>query len=220
MKYVVYYRVSTKQQGKSGLGLEAQKMQVTNFLKDGDTILNEFTDIDSGKNDNRVNLKKAIDHAKKNDAKLLIAKLDRLSRNVSFIFQLRDSKVDFVCCDLPDANTLTIGIFATMAQHEREIISKRTKAALEVRKARGFKLGTPKNLTNEGRSKAWQTTRDKATNNENNKRAAMMICELYGTMSLQAIADKMNDGGFKTSTGKAFHKTSVSRIYKRYCLSK
>ena len=220
MEYVVYYRVSTKKQGKSGLGLAAQKIQVTNFLKDDDSILSEFTDIDSGKNDNRVELQKAIDHAKKNNAKLLIAKLDRLSRNVSFIFHLRDSKVDFVCCDLPDANTLTIGIFATMAQHEREIISKRTKAALQVRKARGYKLGTPKNLTNEGRSKAWQTTRDKATNNANNRRAAMMICELYGTMSLQAIADKMNDGGFKTSTGKAFHKTSVSRIYKRYCLNK
>jgi len=143
MKYVVYYRVSTKEQGKSGLGLEAQKAEVNRFLKEDDSIIKEFTDIDSGKNDNRVELQKAIEHAKKENAKLLIAKLDRLSRSVSFIFQLRDSKVDFVCCDLPDANTLTIGIFATMAQHEREVISKRTKAALAARKAKGFKLGTP-----------------------------------------------------------------------------
>lgn len=218
MKYVVYYRVSTKEQGKSGLGLEAQKAEVNRFLKEDDSIIKEFTDIDSGKNDNRVELQKAIEHAKKENAKLLIAKLDRLSRSVSFIFQLRDSKVDFVCCDLPDANTLTIGIFATMAQHEREVISKRTKAALAARKAKGFKLGTPANLTAAGRKKAHQAVRAKAANNENNKRAAMLISEYKSKgMSLQAIADKLNNNSYRTSQGKQFQKTTVSRIYKRYC---
>lgn len=218
-KYVAYYRVSTKQQGKSGLGLEAQMTEVKRHLKANDTIIKEFTETSSGKNDNREEIAKAIEYAKENSATLLIAKLDRLARKVSFIFQLRDSKVDFVCCDIPDANTLTVGIFATMAQHEREIISKRTKAALAAKKARGFVLGTPANLTNAAREKAWQTNREKAANNDNNNRAAMLICEYKEKgMTLQAIADKLNANKYRTSTGKQFHKTSVTRIYKRYCL--
>jgi len=221
MEYVVYYRVSTKEQGNSGLGLEAQKAEVNRFVKEDDSIINEFTDIDSGKNNDRVELNNAIEYAKKNNAKLLIAKLDRLSRNVSFIFQLRDSKVDFVCCDLPDANTLTIGIFATMAQHEREIISKRTKAALAALKAKGVVLGTPENLTDAGRKKAHKAVKLKAANNPNNKRAALLISEYKKQgMSLKSIAEKLNAGGFKTSQGKQFQKTTVSRIYKRYCLNK
>ena len=217
-EYVAYYRVSTKKQGKSGLGLEAQKVEVNRYLKEGDKILIEFIEIDSGKNNKRIELAKAIDYAKKNKATLLIAKLDRLSRNVSFIFQLRDSKVDFVCCDIPDANTLTIGIFATMAQHEREVISQRTKAALAARKARGLKLGTPSNLTIEGRKKAWQTNKDKAANNDNNRRAAMLVCEYKKQgLTLEVIANLLNENGFKTSRGGKFHKTTVTRIYERYC---
>jgi DNA invertase Pin-like site-specific DNA recombinase len=217
-KYVAYYRVSTQKQGKSGLGLEAQKAEVNRYLKGSDKILIEYIEIDSGKNNKRIELAKAINYANKNKATLLIAKLDRLSRNASFIFQLRDSKVDFVCCDIPDANTLTIGIFATMAQHEREVISKRTKAALTARKARGFKLGTPKNLTDEGRKKAWQTNKDKAANNDNNRRAAMLVCEYKKQgLTLDAIAKLLNENGFKTSRGGDFHKTTVTRIYERYC---
>jgi len=218
MQYVAYYRVSTKQQGKSGLGLEAQKAEVNRYLKADDTIIKEFTEVSSGKNDQRVEIAKAIEYCIKNDATLLIAKLDRLSRNVSFIFQLRDSKVNFVCCDIPDANTLTIGIFATMAQHEREIISKRTKAALAARKAKGLPLGTPKNLTDSGRQRAWAANRAKATSNDNNNRAAMLIAEYKKQgMTLQAIADRLNANNFRTSTGKRFHKTTVTRIYERYC---
>ena len=220
MQYVAYYRVSTKQQGKSGLGLEAQKAEVNRYLKADDTIIKEFTEVSSGKNDQRVEIAKAIEYCIKNDATLLIAKLDRLSRNVSFIFQLRDSKVNFVCCDIPDANTLTIGIFATMAQHEREIISKRTKAALAARKAKGLPLGTPKNLTDSGRQKAWAVNREKAASNDNNNRAAMLIAEYKKQgMTLQAIADKLNTNNFRTSTGKQFHKTTVTRIYERYCMA-
>jgi len=217
MKYVAYYRVSTKQQGKSGLGLEAQKAEVKRHLKADDTIIAEFTETSSGKNDNREEIAKAIDFCKKNDATLLIAKLDRLARKVSFIFQLRDSKVKFVCCDIPDANTLTVGVFATMAQHEREIISKRTKAALAAKKAQGFKLGT-NNLTNEGRAKGSAAIAAKAANNKNNNRAAMLICEYKKQgMTLLAIAEKLNNNNYRSSTGKLFQKTTVSRIYKRYC---
>ena len=219
MQYVAYYRVSTKQQGKSGLGLEAQKAEVNRYLKVDDIIIKEFTEVSSGKNDQRVEIAKAIEYCIKNDATLLIAKLDRLSRNVSFIFQLRDSKVNFVCCDIPDANTLTIGIFATMAQHEREIISKRTKAALAARKAKGLPLGTPKNLTDSGRQRAWASNRAKAASNNNNNRAAMLIAEYKKQgIALQAIADRLNDNNFRTSTGKRFHKTTVTRIYERYCM--
>jgi len=220
MNYVAYYRVSTKHQGKNGLGMDAQKAEVNRFLKEGDQIEKEFTEVSSGKNDDRQELSNAIEYCIKNNTTLLIAKLDRLSRNVSFIFQLRDSKVNFVCCDIPDANTLTIGIFATMAQHEREIISKRTKAALAVRKAKGLPLGNPQNLTDTGRQRAWAVIRSKAKNNDNNRRATMLICEYKKQgMTLQEIADKLNNNGFKSSKGKPFHKTTVMRIYKRYCLT-
>lgn len=217
MKYVAYYRVSTKQQRNSGLGLEGQQADVRQFLKDSDELINEFTDIDSGKNDVREQLTAAIEYSKKNDAKLLIAKLDRLSRNVSFIFKLRDSKVDFQCCDLPDANTLTIGIFATMAQHERELISKRTKAALQARKERGLKLGTPENLTDEGRAKGRATASARAASNENSIKA-MELVSLYKEkgLTLKAIATKLNKNGFKTARGNKFQKTTVTRLYNRY----
>lgn len=217
MKYVAYYRVSTKQQGKSGLGLEAQKTLVNQFLKAGDEIVTEFIEVDSGGNSSRVQISKAIEYCKSNDATLLIAKLDRLARNVSFIFNLRDSNVKFVCCDIPDANTLNIGIFATMAQYEKELISARTKAALAAKKAQGFKLGT-NNLTDEGRAKGSAALTAKAANNENNRRATMLVCEYKKQgMTLEAIANKLNDNGFKSSTGKLFQKTTVSRLYKRYC---
>jgi DNA invertase Pin-like site-specific DNA recombinase len=217
MKYVAYYRVSTKQQGNSGLGLEAQKSAVMSFIRNDESMLAaEFSEIESGKNDDRVGLADAIDFCKKNKATLLIAKLDRLSRNAAFIFKLKDSKIDFTCCDLPEANTLTIGIFATLAQHERELISKRTKAALQALKDRGVKLGKPENLTKEGRDKAHAANRIKAANNENNKRALAMVCEYKKQgMTLQAIADKLNNAGFKSSTGKAFQRTTVNRLLKR-----
>jgi DNA invertase Pin-like site-specific DNA recombinase len=120
-KYVAYYRVSTQKQGNSGLGLDSQRQQVQSFVNCTTCIIAEYTEIESGKNNNREQLLAAIATAKKEGAKLVIAKLDRLSRNANFIFTLRDSGVDFVCADMPDANTLTIGIFAVMAQHEREL---------------------------------------------------------------------------------------------------
>lgn len=140
MKYVAYFRVSTKEQGCSGLGLQSQKQNAFRFAKaQGGTIISEFEEVESGKNNERIELEKAIRHAKQNDATLLIAKLDRLSRNAAFIFKLRDEKVKFVCVDLPDANTMTIGIFATFAQHEAEVISQRTVAALREKKRRWLK---------------------------------------------------------------------------------
>lgn len=125
----------------------------------------------------------AIDHAKRIRGTLLIAKLDRLSRNAGFIFALRDSGVDFVCADMPDANTLTIGIFAVLAQHEREVISSRTKAALQAKKTQGARLGKPENLTPLARKKGVQARMLLAATNENNRRgsgpAREVISRLY-----------------------------------------
>lgn len=153
--YVAYYRVSTKQQGYTRLGLDAQKSAVLDYARySGGRILFEYTEIESGRKDQRQELHKAISIAKANGAVLLIAKLDRLARNAGFIFTLRDAGVSFVCCDMPDANTLTIGIFAALAQYEAELISSRTKAALAQKKAQGFKLGTPKPYDQAARDKS------------------------------------------------------------------
>ena len=144
-------------------------MAVAGFVH-GPTVA-EFTEVESGKNNQRVQLATAIDRAKKENAVLVIAKLDRLSRNASFIFTLRDSGVNFQCVDMPDANTLTIGIFATLAQHERELISSGTKAALNAKIAQGAKLGKPENLTSNAQAKGVASNVARAKANENNRRA-------------------------------------------------
>jgi DNA invertase Pin-like site-specific DNA recombinase len=147
MNYVAYYRVSTQQQGRSGLGLEAQRAAVLQHVGQALEPGNEFTEVETGKGSNALDrrpvLKAALAEAKRTKATLIIAKLDRLARNVSFIAQLMESKVKFICADMPEATELTLHIMAAMAQHERQMISERTKAALAAAKARGVKLGNP-----------------------------------------------------------------------------
>jgi len=138
-KYVAYFRVSTTKQGRSGLGLEAQQEAVKHYA---DRIIHSFTEIESGKNDSRIQLAAAIELCRTSGASLLIAKLDRLSRKASFLLTLRDSGVQIIAADMPNCSTLEYGIRAVIAQNEREEISKRTKAALDAAKARGVKLGT------------------------------------------------------------------------------
>ena len=135
-KIIAYYRVSTRKQGAEGLGIDAQRADVARYAAGNGEIIAHYTEVESGKKDSRPELTKALQHAKQTGATLVIAKLDRISRNASFILRLRDSGVDFVACDLPGASTLTIGFMAIIAQHEREAISSRTKAAAEVRKQR------------------------------------------------------------------------------------
>src|SRR6266481_1989090 len=142
-QFVAYYRVSTDRQGRSGLGLEAQQAAVRGYLGALAPIA-EFTVIEPGKRNDRPQLKEALALCRKRKAKLVIAKLDRLSRNLAFIATLMDSGVEFVAVDNPHANKLTIHILAAVAQHEREIISARTSAALKAAKARGKRLGNPK----------------------------------------------------------------------------
>ena len=215
-RYVPYFRVSTARQGQSGLGLEAQQATVRAFVQDPAQLLTEYVEIESGKKNQRPQLLAAIAEARRVGATLLIAKLDRLSRNAGFIFALRDSGVAFVCCDMPDANTLTVGLFAVIAQHERETISKRTKDALTAKKARGAILGTPANLTADARQRGLVMRQQNAREHQANKQASRVatLLQLQGH-NLTQIARELNEAGYRTRRGKAFHLATVRRLLVR-----
>src|SRR3954464_4720255 len=141
-RFVAYYRVSTDRQGRSGLGLEAQREAVRCYLNGGNwTLADEVTEVESGKRNDRPELDRALGLCRLYGATLVVAKLDRLARNVAFISKLMESGVDFVAVDFPQANRLTVHILAAVAEHEAAMISARTKAALGAAKARGVKLG-------------------------------------------------------------------------------
>ena len=179
MKYVVYYRVSTKKQGLSGLGLEAQRTIVENYIK-GNKVINEFTEIETGKSANRPQLNKALQACKENNATLIVAKLDRLARNLHFVTSLQAANIDFLCCDMPTANRLTIHIIAAIAENEAQLISQRTKAALAEKKKQGIKLGNPLNngLTTNSIAKGMKIRQQNALCNERNKQAGTLILSL------------------------------------------
>jgi DNA invertase Pin-like site-specific DNA recombinase len=220
LPHVAYYRVSTKQQGQSGLGLEAQRTQVMGFIGGQTQLVKEFIEVESGKRNNRPQLTEALVYAKQNKARLVIAKLDRLSRNAGFIFALKDSGVDFVCADMPDANTLTIGIFATLAQHERELIGDRTRKALAAKKQQGFLLGSPQNMTPQAQQKGVAAIKLKAATNENNQRALLTIKGyLHQGKTLQQIADELNASGFRTAKGHLFQRVQVQRLRNKLLVS-
>src|SRR5207244_830921 len=142
-KIIAYYRVSTKQQGTSGLGLEGQQAAVEAYARQaGARIIAKYTEVETGKRADRPELEKALSHARRNKAVLVVAKLDRLARNVAFTSALMRAGADFICCDNPNANKLTIDILAAVAEDEAERISARTRAALSAAKKRGIKLGS------------------------------------------------------------------------------
>ena len=213
MKYIAYYRVSTKKQGESGLGLKAQKDAVERFISP-DLIDAEFTEVETGTNKKyRPKLNEAIELCKKHKATLLIAKLDRLARNVSFVSSLMDSKVNFTAVDNPNASNLTIHILSAVAQDEAKTISKRIKSALAQSEK---KLGNPQNLTEEARLKAIESIKHKASHNPHNKRALGFVSLMdYKNMKLREIAEALNSNGFVTSTGKQFSTTQVIRLIKK-----
>lgn len=219
-KYVAYYRVSTKEQGRSGLGLEAQREAVRRLSeRKGPPIIAEFTEVESGKNDKRPELEKAIEMAKDHDAVLVVAKLDRLSRNVSFISALMQKDVKFVCCDMPTANDLTIHIFAAIAEHERKRISERIREALDAKRKRepNWKPGTPKNLTEAGRAKAHATISRKAREAKENRHAFHFIQSHRDKgMSFEAISRELTKEGYRTRKGKKFLAWTVWNIYNRF----
>lgn len=212
-KYVAYYRVSTAKQGQSGLGLEAQREAVRRYLNGGNwELLQEFTEVETGKGSNalskRPHLKAAIEYARKNKAKLLIAKLDRLARNVYFISTLMEQKVRFVACDFPEANDLTIHILSAMAQYETKVISDRTKAALQQAKERGKKLGNPNLKTdNEVRAKEAQEFAE-------NLRATLEAFKAAG-MTQRAMVEELNKLGTKTPRGGSWTLLQLQRVLKR-----
>lgn len=219
-KYIAYYRVSTK---KQGLGLQAQQTTVKAYLSTtpDSILLNEYEEKESGKNNNRTELNKALDSCKRENATLIIAKLDRLSRNVSFIFALKDAGVDFICCDLPEFNSLTLAIFSGLAQQERELISSRTKAALAEKK-KIKKLGTPLNLLSnldKAITNSVATRKDKALNNDNNKKAFSLIQALRNNeQTWNSIAQSLNNANFRTANNGLFSAVQVQRVFDLYAV--
>ena len=152
--YVAYYRVSTARQGQSGLGLDAQRAAVSGFLHDRGELVGEFKEVESGRKNDRPQLAAALDLCRRRRAVLVIAKLDRLARNVAFVARLMESGVEFVAVDNPHANKLMVHMLAAFAEHERDQISARTVAALAAAKARGVKLGNPRVLEVASRNRA------------------------------------------------------------------
>lgn len=213
-KFVAYYRVSTKRQGDSGLGLEAQRKAVLDYLNGGSwQLLAEFTDVESGGDDDRPELTKAIEYARKTRAKLVIAKLDRLSRRVSFVSRLMESDVRFVAADNPSANELTINILAAVAQEERRMISQRTKAALAAAKQRGVKLGNPK--LSEARGAAQAAVQKRADLFASNVLPVIREVQAAGCASLRGVAAALNARGITTRRGSRWTAAAVSRVLAR-----
>ena len=221
MKYVIYYRVSTKRQGLSGLGLDAQRTIVQNYLrKDISSVIAEYTEVETGKSSNRPELNKALQTCKENNATLIVAKLDRLARNLHFITNLQNANVDFICCDMPTANRLTIHIISAIAENEALLISQRTKQALAEKKKQGIKLGNPYNngLTLENISKGRSIRMENAFNDESNKKAGMLILSMRNNgAKWSEIVKQLNDNGFRTRQNNNFDITRIKRLYNRYC---
>jgi len=213
-KFVAYYRVSTQRQGRSGLGLEAQQRAVQDYLNGGDwSLVAEFTEVESGKHADRPELTAALEACRKHKAKLIIAKLDRLARNVAFISALMDSGVEFIVVDMPEANRLTIHILAAVAEHEREAISCRTKDALAVAKARGVKLGNPR--LDDVRPAAARSLKVGADKFATNVAPIIRDIQDAGITTLRGVADALNKRGIKTRRGRQWNASQVKNVIDR-----
>ena len=212
-KYVAYFRVSTARQGQSGLGLEAQQAAVQRFLPSDAIRVADFVEVESGRKSARPQLAAALALAQREGAVLLVAKLDRLARNVAFRAALMESRVLFQAVDLPASDEFTLHILAAVAQKEASAISTRTRDALAAKKARGAVLGTPANLTAAARAKGLVTRQANAQANVNNRQAAQLATLLKANGgTLRAIADQLNQSGYYTRRGKAFHPMGVQRL--------
>lgn len=207
-KYVAYYRVSTDKQGRSGLGLSAQKAAVKRYLNGGSwEIIGEFTEIESGRKGRRPELDAAIALAKKAKATLVVAKLDRLYRNPYFVAKLMHEKVPFVCCDNPHASKLTIHILAAVAENEAELISERTKAALQAARARGQKLGSP--TPEKGARQGGLVVSKEADRFADNVMPIIRDLRRKGISTFRELAQALNDRGVKTARGGEWHASTV-----------
>ena len=219
--FVSYLRVSTQKQGQSGLGLEAQRKAVEDYLNGGDwNLIEEVVEVESGKKNKRPKLNEAIELCKASGATLVVAKIDRLTRDAAFLLNLKDAGIDFIAADMPEANRLTIGIMALVAEQEREAISKRTKEALAAAKVRGVQLGAYRDGNFVGRV---GTTKDAKKASEARtalyrRRAAAKLPMIKkvdpdNSLSLRGIAQKLNDLGVPTISGKGnWSANSVRRL--------
>lgn len=207
MKYIAYYRVSTAKQGSDGLGMEAQRKAVETFCRP----IASFTEVESGKRADRPQLALAIDACKREGATLVIAKLDRLARNVAFTAALMEAGIEFVACDNPNASRLTVHILAAIAEDEARRTSERTKAALAVAKQRGKQLGKPENLDTAARCKG--TAANVASAAAHHAKVAGMAKGLRDSgCTLAAIAETMTGAGLRTRRGKPWTPTAVMRL--------
>ena len=218
-KFIAYLRVSTDKQGHSGLGIEAQRKAVTDYLDGGNwQLLAEHVEVESGKRSDRPQLLSALAHAKATGATIVIAKLDRLARNVAFISNLMESGVEFVAADMPMANRLTVHVLAAVAEHEREMISQRTKAALAAAKARGTKLGNPNGaraLRGRGNAPAVAALKASASAHTAQVLPAIDAIRAEGIASLHAIAAELNRRGILTARGGQWYATTVRNTLSR-----
>ena len=217
MKTINYYRVSTAKQGRSGLGLDAQRNEIERFCASRNCQpLGEYTEIESGKRDDRPELVKALHHAKVTGATLVIAKLDRLSRNLAFLAAMQDAGTKFIAADMPEANELTIHIMAAMAQAERKAISKRTKEALAAAKARGQRLGNPMGAKafgdRQGNDAAVTAIRAKSATFAKDVMPVIKAIQDDGLQTLRAIAGALNERGIVTARGGKWGPQSVSNL--------
>jgi DNA invertase Pin-like site-specific DNA recombinase len=213
-KFVAYYRVSTDKQGKSGLGLEAQRQAVENYLNGGNwKLIGEFTEVESGKNSDRPQLRAAQVACKKHKAKLVIAKLDRLSRNVAFIANLLEAGTDFVAADNPHANKPMVQMMAVFAEMERDAISKRTKEALAAAKARGVRLGNPRLA--QARAEVNAARQEAADSFAAGVLPIIRQIQKSGVSSLRGVAKALSARGIKTARGGEWTAVQVSDILRR-----
>jgi DNA invertase Pin-like site-specific DNA recombinase len=217
--FIAYYRVSTERQGRSGLGLNAQRKAVADFLNGGRwELLEEFVEVESGKRSDRLELAKALKACRARRATLVIAKLDRLARDAHFLLGLQKAGVDFVAADMPTANRLTVGIMALVAEEEARMISARTKAALAAAKARGAKLGfaNPARLDrHEVSAKGVAAVTAAADQHAANVLPIVRTIQAAGVVSLHGVADALNARGIHTARGGKWYAATVRNMLLR-----
>ena len=222
LKYVSYLRQSTKKQEISGLGVEAQREIILRHLQKPPDA--EYVETESGKKTDRPVLQEALKHCRKIGATLIVAKLDRLSRNVAFTSRLLESDVEIVFCDFPQANKLVLHIIAAIAEYEAGLISTCTKQSLQAKKARGVKLGKPENLMSKHQQairNSNETNHRKAMEDPQNKRAVAFLRTLVDSeLTLTQMTKALNDEGFTAPRGGRFKPSQVAVLLKRYNLRK
>jgi DNA invertase Pin-like site-specific DNA recombinase len=219
-RYVAYYRVSTKRQGESGLGLEAQQQAVRTFLAGAEPVA-EHHEVESGSRSDRPALEAALRDCRIHRATLVIAKLDRLARSVAFISRLQETGADFVAVDLPHANTFTVQIMAAVAEHERRLVAERTRAALQAAKARGVRLGGRReghrieDYAAKGRLNSAVIRSALADSTARDRLEVIEAIRASGISSLQGIARSLNDRAIPAPRGGRWSAGQVKRVVER-----